>query len=76
MRYGATVAVAVAVAAAGVLIVEIPAIRLMAPLVGMTIETWSAVIAAVLAGLSLGHWWGGRLAEPAGAQWRLCPEPD
>ncbi|MEQ8370585.1 MAG: fused MFS/spermidine synthase [Alphaproteobacteria bacterium] len=58
---------AVTVAAAGVLIVEIVAIRLMAPLVGMTIETWSAVIAAVLAGLSLGHWWGGRLAERASA---------
>jgi predicted membrane-bound spermidine synthase len=49
---------------AGGLIVEIVAGRLIAPYVGMSLYTWTAIIAVVLAGLSLGHWIGGRLAGP------------
>lgn len=50
------------VSAAG-LIVEIVAGRMLAPYVGMSLYTWTAVIAIVLLGLTLGHWYGGRLAE-------------
>jgi spermidine synthase len=46
------------------LIVEIVAGRLIAPYVGMSLYTWTAIIAVVLAGLSVGHWIGGRLAAP------------
>ena len=46
------------------LIVEIVAGRLLAPYVGMSLYTWTAIIAVVLAGLSLGHWVGGVLAAP------------
>lgn len=48
--------------AAGSLILEIVAGRLIAPYVGMSLYTWTAIIAVVLAGLSVGHWIGGRLA--------------
>ena len=48
--------------AAGALTLEIVAGRLLAPYVGMSLYTWTAIIAVVLAGLSIGHWIGGRLA--------------
>ncbi len=47
------------------LIIEIVAGRLLAPYVGMSLYTWTAIIAVVLAGLSAGHWIGGLLAAPA-----------
>lgn len=46
------------------LVVEIVAGRLLAPYVGMSLYTWTAIIAVVLAGLSAGHWVGGVLAPP------------
>jgi predicted membrane-bound spermidine synthase len=49
---------------AGALVVEIVAGRMLAPYVGMSLYTWTAIIAVVLAGLSAGHWIGGRLAAP------------
>ena len=56
------VALQVTVSAAS-LVVEIVAGRMLAPYVGMSLYTWTSVIAVVLAGFSAGHWWGGRLAE-------------
>ncbi|SDU44517.1 fused MFS/spermidine synthase [Stappia sp. ES.058] len=50
------------VAAAG-LVVEIVAGRMLAPYVGMSLYTWTAVIAVVLAGFSAGHWVGGLVAD-------------
>ncbi|GKY86807.1 fused MFS/spermidine synthase [Sinisalibacter aestuarii] len=44
------------------LVVEIVAGRMIAPYVGMSLYTWTAIIAVVLAGFSAGHWWGGRIA--------------
>ncbi|TCO72372.1 fused MFS/spermidine synthase [Rhodovulum euryhalinum] len=52
-----------AVVSAASLVVEIVAGRMIAPYVGMSLYTWTAVIAVVLAGFSAGHWWGGRIAE-------------
>ncbi|RBI87753.1 spermidine synthase [Rhodosalinus halophilus] len=53
------------------LVVEIVAGRMLAPYVGMSLYTWTAVIAVVLAGFSAGHWWGGRIAaRPADAALR------
>jgi predicted membrane-bound spermidine synthase len=52
-------------ASAGGLVVEIVAGRLIAPYVGMSLYTWTAIIAVVLAGLSIGHWIGGRMAGPS-----------
>lgn len=45
---------------------EIAAGRMIAPYVGMSLYSWTAVIAVVLAGLTLGHWIGGRLADGEG----------
>jgi len=55
-----------ATAAAG-LIVEIVAARLIAPYVGMSLYTWTAIIAVVLGGMAAGHWLGGRFAQLAAA---------
>ena len=54
-------ALATLTAAAG-LAVEIIAGRMIAPYLGMSLYTWTAIIAVVLAGFSLGHWWGGIIA--------------
>lgn len=53
---------AVALNAAGAMIVEIVAGRLLAPYFGMSLYTWTTVIGVVLAGLTIGHWMGGWLA--------------
>lgn len=45
------------------MVVEIAGSRAMAPYLGSTIYTWSAVIGLVLGALSLGYFLGGRLAE-------------
>ncbi len=58
----ALILVQVLVAAAG-LVVEILAGRMLAPYVGMSLYTWTAVIAVVLAGFSFGHWAGGHIAQ-------------
>src|SRR6056297_1765437 len=47
------------------LVVEIVAGRMIAPYVGMSLYTWTSIIAVVLAGFSVGHWWGGRIAAQA-----------
>ena len=44
------------------LVVEIVAGRMIAPYVGMSLYTWTSIIAVVLTGFSVGHWWGGRIA--------------
>jgi MFS family permease len=49
--------------AAVVLVSEIVAARVIAPYVGITLETFSAVIGCVLAGISLGAWLGGVLSD-------------
>ena len=56
-------AAALFVASAGGLVIEITAGRLLAPYVGMTLYSWTAVIAVILAGLSAGHWIGGFMAD-------------
>ena len=45
------------------LALEIVAARLLAPLIGVSILTWTAVIGVMLAGMSLGNMWGGAFAD-------------
>ncbi len=52
-----------ATVSAASLVVEIVAGRMLAPYVGMSLYTWTSIIAVVLAGFSAGHWAGGRIAE-------------
>ncbi|MEE9313007.1 MAG: fused MFS/spermidine synthase [Rhizobiaceae bacterium] len=42
---------------------EIVAGRALAPYVGMSLYSWTMIIAVVLAGLSIGHWVGGTMAD-------------
>jgi MFS family permease len=58
--FGATL---VLISSAIVLVSEIVAVRAIAPYVGVTLETLSAVIGCVLAGISVGSWLGGWLAD-------------
>jgi spermidine synthase len=46
-----------------VMILEITAARLVAPLLGSTLYTWSAIMGTVLAGLSAGAYVGGRMID-------------
>lgn len=52
------------------LVIEIVAGRMIAPYLGMSLYTWTAIIAVVLAGFSAGHWVGGWLAEKPPSQAR------
>jgi len=54
---------AIFLSSASVMVLEIAAARLLAPYVGMSIYTWTCIIATILAGMSLGHWLGGHLSE-------------
>jgi predicted membrane-bound spermidine synthase len=46
-----------------VLVLEIVAARLIAPFVGVSLYSWTAIIGVILAGLSLGNWLGGVWAD-------------
>ena len=46
-----------------VLVLEILAGRLLAPYVGLSLQTYTAIIGVVLGGISAGTWIGGRLAD-------------
>jgi nitrate/nitrite transporter NarK len=56
-----------------VLVLEIVAGRLLAPYVGVTLETFSTIIGVVLAGIAAGTWAGGRLADRVSPRRLLGP---
>src|SRR5512136_735790 len=45
------------------LVIELVAGRIMAPYVGVSLYTWTSIIGVVLAGISIGAWVGGILAD-------------
>ena len=51
------------VSSACVMVLELVAGRIIAPYVGVSLYTWTSVIGVVLAGISLGNYLGGRLAD-------------
>jgi predicted membrane-bound spermidine synthase len=61
------------IAAASVLVLEIAAGRLLAPYVGVTLTTYTGIIGAILAGIALGAWIGGRAADIVGPLALLGP---
>lgn len=74
---GAAAYAGVAAAAGGacLMIVEITASRVLAPVFGNTLHVWSAVIGLILAALSLGYALGGRRADrgqPLADLWAAC----
>ncbi len=58
---------------AAVLVLELLAARLLIPYVGNTIETYTAIIGVVLAGIALGTWLGGRAADRGAPRRLLAP---
>ena len=56
-------ATVVFVTSAAVLVLEILAGRMLAPYIGVTLQTYTGVIGTVLAGIAVGSWAGGRLAD-------------
>jgi len=57
------IAVTMLFGSAASMALEIVAGRLLAPYVGMSLYSWTAIITVVLAGLSAGHWIGGWLTD-------------
>ncbi len=51
------------VCSAAVLMLEILAGRILAPYVGISLETYTSIIGTVLAGIALGAWTGGKVAD-------------
>ncbi len=51
------------ISSAAVLVLEILAGRLLAPYVGDTLQTYTGIIGVILAGISVGNWLGGKLAD-------------
>jgi spermidine synthase len=47
------------------LILELVAGRILAPFIGVSLYTWTSIIGVVLAGISLGNYLGGRIADRA-----------
>ena len=62
-RSSAAIAVAVFLAGAALLGLEIAASRVLAPYFGNSLYVWGALIGVVLAGLSTGYWVGGAIAD-------------
>ena len=55
--------IVVFVTASAVLVLEILAVRLLAPYVGLSLEVFTGIIGTILAGISIGAWLGGRAAD-------------
>ncbi len=60
---GWLIGVVVFVASAAVLVLEIVAGRILAPYVGVSLQTFTGIIGTVLAAIALGAWAGGRYAD-------------
>jgi spermidine synthase len=55
--------VIVFICGAVVMILEMVGSRILAPYLGSSIIVWSSLIGIILGSLSLGYWWGGKLAD-------------
>lgn len=63
MRQPRFILLTVFLTGAAVLVVEVTATRILSTYFGSTIYTISSVLGVILAALSVGYWWGGRLAD-------------
>ncbi len=61
-------ALAIFLSSAGLMVLEIAAGRLLAPYIGVSLYSWTAIIGVVLGGLSLGNWLGGAWADRGGSE--------
>ena len=58
---------------AGVLVIEVVMLRLLAPYFGLTLETSTMVIGLALAAIAMGAWAGGRMADRVNPRLALGP---
>ncbi len=49
-----------------ILMLEVLGSRVMGPFFGVSLYIWASLIAVTLIALSLGYWWGGRIADRKG----------
>lgn len=56
-------ALIVFISSACMMVLELVAGRMVAPYVGVSLYTWTSIIGVILAGMSLGNYMGGRLAD-------------
>lgn len=57
------ISLCVFVASAAILVLEIVAGRILAPYVGVSLQTFTGIIGTILAALAVGAWFGGRVAD-------------
>ncbi len=55
--------IAVFLCGAVIMVIELTGSRVLAPYLGTSLVVWTSLIGIILASLSLGYWWGGRLAD-------------
>ena len=48
---------------AAVMVLELVGSRVLAPYVGVSLFVWTALIGIILGSLSIGYWYGGKLAD-------------
>lgn len=46
-----------------VMVIELIAVRILAPYIGVSLYTWTSIIGIILAGIALGNYLGGKLAD-------------
>ncbi len=54
-----------------IMVIELVASRLTAPVLGVSLYTWTSVIGVIMAGIALGNYTGGRLADRWASPWLL-----
>ena len=59
----ATIVAVAIVSSAALLIAQQIAFRLLAPVIGSSVETWSAIIGVILLGIAMGNHFAGKLAD-------------
>jgi spermidine synthase len=69
----AAAAIVVFLASAAILVLEILAARLVAPYLGVSLDTYTGIIGTVLAGIAAGAWLGGRAADRRAPRLLLGP---
>src|SRR5438067_1287640 len=52
---------------AAVMVLEMTGSRILAPYLGTSIFVWTSLIGIILASLSLGYWWGGKVSDQSPA---------
>jgi len=53
------------------MVIELVASRLTAPVLGVSLYTWTSVIGVIMAGIALGNYSGGRMADRWASMWLL-----